>query len=353
MPVATPPAQWVLTTDPDRATDPDPQDTLLSLDADRDTPPEEKTRSFQTSLCWYICAPGFHQPSKTTQETVYPVLITLAGSLQAYRTTRTNFQMGTYGRLHPLGSSPHRGHLRVDIGPSSLYRWTSQQILTPATGMTDTVFTADMPSLFDRTVTTGEDVPIQFCCVQPRWKAASLLQELQENTDLCRQVVAYAEDYGFLYPARTGQGWAHQAPHWDANELLAQVPSALEAIDYLQKRTYRPIPQSVAFRLQLYLEACHAGLFTHARPLPVTAPDRERQKWLDAGTAQEPTTLDNPTAWAQHPGPPGLTLHSALPPTATPTVVACRINPADFDGFLLDQVTRAYKLCPALLDPAR
>ena len=40
----TDPTDWVLTTDPDRATHPDPKETLVPLDLAADADPEEKTR---------------------------------------------------------------------------------------------------------------------------------------------------------------------------------------------------------------------------------------------------------------------------------------------------------------------
>src|SRR5579859_4126070 len=52
---------WVLTTDPARATRPDPKETLIPLDLAADADPEEKTRLFQTGLAWYVYTPGLHR----------------------------------------------------------------------------------------------------------------------------------------------------------------------------------------------------------------------------------------------------------------------------------------------------
>jgi hypothetical protein len=76
---------WVLTTDPDRATHPDPKETLVPLDLAAAADPEEKTRLCQTGLAWYVCTPGLHQPAKTTQDTRDPILLTIAGSPAAIK----------------------------------------------------------------------------------------------------------------------------------------------------------------------------------------------------------------------------------------------------------------------------
>src|SRR5689334_9473802 len=144
MSIRTLPTDWILTTNPDSAGD---TPALLN---EGDASSSEKTRAFQVSLVGYVCAPGFHQPRTPTQETVYPIWITLAGPAAAYRTVRANFRLGAYARLHPLGQSPHRGHLRVDLGPPTAYRWAPpQQISDPTMRMVDMVFTAYLPTLFD------------------------------------------------------------------------------------------------------------------------------------------------------------------------------------------------------------
>jgi hypothetical protein len=131
--------------------------------------------------------------------------------------------------------------------------------------------------------------------------------------------------------------------------LLAQVPLALEVFDYVQRRTYRPIPQAVPFRVQCYFEACRQGLVSHARPLAPRPADFELERWRAPATPHAPSTDDNPTAWAQHPGPLALTIHSAFPSTTLPTVVAAQIAQRDLDAFLLEQVASAHRLNPALL----
>jgi hypothetical protein len=142
--------------------------------------------------------------------------------------------------------------------------------------------------------------------------------------------------------------WPATAPRWTPDELLAQVPLALEVLDYLGRRTYRPIPQATPFRVQFYFEACRQGLLTQARPLPPRPLDADLARWRDPTTPREPPTAENPTAWAQHPGL-GLTLHSAFPPASLPTVVAAQLAQADLAAFLLEQVATAYRLNPTLL----
>jgi hypothetical protein len=330
---------WILTTNPDSTSD-----TALLL-TEGETSSSEKTRAFQVSLVGYVCAPGFQQPRTPTQETVYPIWITLAGPAAAYRTVRANFRLGAYGRLHPLGQAPHRGHLRVDLGPPTAYRWAPpQHIVDPSTHTADVVFTAYLPALFDIVPPPGDDATIRFCCCLAPWHQAALLAELQQDAPLCRAILDHAAALGLLGSARRGQPWPADAPHWTPDDLLALVPGALYSLDYLQQRTFRPIPQSAAFRLQFYLWACRQGLFTHAHPLPMDAPDRLRQAWQDPQAPHPPDGPDDPWSWAQHPGPLGLTLHTPLPPEARPVVLACQINAPDLDAFLLEQVALYYRL---------
>jgi hypothetical protein len=348
--MTTPSSDWVLTTDPDRATHADPTETHVPLDLAADADPEEKTRLFQTGLAWYVCAPGLHQPAKTTQDTRYPILLTIAGSAAAIKASRSNFQLGAYGRVHPIGERVHGGHLRLDLLPPGAYRWHASALTHPLTGQTDQMLTAALAALFERQVSVDAQ-QVTFAYALPTWRQARLLAELQAQPGLCAAIVAHAEGYGLLQQSAARTPWPSGAPRWTAEELLAQVPLALDVVDYIQRRTYRPIPQAAPFRMQCYFEACRQGLVSHARPLAPRPADFELERWRDPATPHAPSTADNPTAWAQHPGPLALTIHSAFPPPSLPTVAAAQIAQRDLDAFLLEQVASAHRLNPALLAP--
>jgi hypothetical protein len=344
----TPSPDWILTTDPDRAPHPDPRETLVPLDLAAAADPEEKTRLFQTGLAWYVCAPGLHQPAKTTQDTLYPILLTIAGSAAAIKASRSNFQLGAYGRVHPAGDRVHGGHLRLDLLPPSAFRWHASALTHPVTGQTDQMLTAALAALFERQA--GGDAPcVQFAYALPAWRQARLLAELQAQSALCAAILAHAEAFGLLHQSATRTAWPTSAPRWTVEEMLAQVPLALEVLDYVQRRTYRPIPQAAPFRMQCYFAACRQGLFTHARPLAPRPAGADLVRWCDPATPLAAPTAANPTAWAQHPGPLALTIHSAFPPAHRPPVVAAQVAQQDLDAFLLEQVAIAHKLNPALL----
>jgi hypothetical protein len=343
-----PTPDWVLTTDPDRATHPDPQETLVPLDLAADADPQEKTRLFQTGLAWYVCAPGLHQPAKTTQDTLYPILLTIAGSPAAIKASRSNFQLGAYGRVHPAGERVHGGHLRLDLLPPGAYRWHASALTHPVTGQTDQMLTAAHAALFERQASVDAQ-RVEFAHALPAWRQARLLAELQAQPALCAAILAHAEACGLLHQHPAHAPWPAAAPHWTPVGLLAQVPLALDVLDYLQRRTYRPIPQAAPFRVQFYFSACRLGLITHARSLSPRPADFDLARWRDPATPRDPVSPENPTAWAQHPGPLALTIHSAFPPADLPTVVACQIAQHDLDAFLLEQVAVAHRLNPALL----
>jgi hypothetical protein len=208
----------------------------------------------------------------------------------------------------------------------------------------DTVWTTYLPTLFDTVPPPSDDPIIRFCACLAPWQQAALLAELQQNRALCEEIIEHAQLVGFLQPGRRDSLWPPEAPHWTVDQLLELVPMALYSLNYLGQRTFRPLPQNSAFRLQFYLAACYQGLFTHARPLPVDAPDRMRQTWQEPEAQQAPSDPADPLAWAQHPGPIGLTLHTPLPPSERPRVLACQVNPADLDAFLLEQVALYYRL---------
>ena len=347
--MTTPSPDWILTTDPDRATQPDPKETLVPLDLAADADPEEKTRLFQTGLAWYVCAPGLHQPAKTTQDTLYPILLTIAGSAAAIKASRSNFQLGAYGRVHPAGEQVHGGHLRLDLLPPGAFRWHASALTHPVTGQTDQMLTAALAALFERPAGVGAQC-VQFAYALPAWRQARLLAELRAQAALCATILVHAEAYGLLHQsAIRSTPWPTGAPRWTAEEVLAQVPLALEVLDYVQRRTYRPIPQAAPFRVQFYFAACRQGLFTHARPLAPRPADSDLARWRDPATPRAAPTAENPTAWAQHPGPLALTIHSAFPLAHLPTVVAAQITQQDLDAFLLEQVAVAHRLNPVLL----
>jgi hypothetical protein len=349
--MSTATAEWVLTTDPDRATHPDPRETLVPLDLAAEADPEEKTRLFQTGLAWYVCAPGLHQPAKTTQDTLYPILLTIAGSPAAIKASRSNFQLGAYGRVHPAGERVHGSHLRLDLLPPGAYRWHASALTHPLTGQTDQMLTAAHAALFERQA--GVDAQrIEFAYALPAWRQARLRADLHAQPALCAAILAHAEAYGVLHQHAPQAPWPAAAPRWTTDELLAQVPLALDVLDYVQRRTYRPIPQAAPFRVQFYLAACRQGLLTHARPLAPRPADSDLVRWQDPATPRGAPTPDNPSAWAQHPGPLALTIHSAFPPSSLPSVVAAQIAQRDLDAFLLEQVAIAHRLNPVLLQSA-
>jgi hypothetical protein len=346
--MTTPSPDWILTTDPDRAIHPDLQETLVPLDLAADADLEEKTRLFQTGLAWYVCAPGLHQPAKTTQDTLYPILLTIAGSVAAIKASRSNFQLGAYGRVHPAGERVHGGHLRLDLLPPGAYRWHASALTHPGTGQTDQMLTAAHTALFERQA--GIDAQqVEFAYALPSWRQARLLAELQAHPALCAAILAHAEAFGLLHQHPTCPPWPASGPHWTPSDLLAQVPLALDVLDYVQRRTYRPMPQAAPFRVQFYFEACRQGLITHARPLAPCPAGSDLARWRDPATPRAAPTAENPTAWAQHPGPLALTIHSAFLPPHIPTVVAAQVAQADLDAFLLEQVAVAHQLNPALL----
>jgi hypothetical protein len=114
------------------------------------------------------------------------------------------------------------------------------------------------------------------------------------------------------------------------------VPLALDVLDYLQRRIYRPIPQAAPFRVQFYFAACRQGLLTPARPIPHRPADGDLARWRDPATPCDPVTAENPTAWAQHPGSLALMINSAFPAGTLPVIVAAPIAQRDLDAFLLE-----------------
>lgn len=339
---------WVVTTDPDRATNPDLKETLVPLDLAADADPNEKTRLFQTGLAWYVCAPGLHQPGKTTQDTLYPILLTIAGSAAAIKASRSNFLLDAFARVHPADQPVQRDHVRLDLTPTRAYRWHQSTLTFPGQDRIETVLTADMAEFFDRDPGVQAQ-RLQFCLALPPWRHQQLLTELHAQPALANAILAHAEAYGLLHSSPASTPWPATAPRLSADELLAQVPLALEIGDYLQRRTFRPLAQAAPFRVQLYFEACRQGLLSHARPMSPQPLEQDLTRWHDPATPLDSPSAENPTAWAQHPGALGLTLHTAFPPAYRPAVVAGSIAQADFDRFLLDQVTAAYTLNPALL----
>jgi hypothetical protein len=259
--------------------------------------------------------------------------------------------LGAYGRVHPAGERVHGGHLRLDLLPPSAYRWHASALTHPMTGQTDQVLTAALAALFERQV--GVDAQqVEFAYALPAWRQARLLAELQAQPALCAAILAHAAAYGLLHQHPARAPWPAAAPHWTTDELLAQVPLALDVLDYLQRRTYRPIPQAAPFRVQFYFAACRQGLITQARPLSPRPADSNLARWRDPATPRDSITAENLTAWAQHPGPLALTIHSAFPPSSLPTVVAAQLAQQDLDAFLLEQVAVAHQLNPALLQSA-
>jgi hypothetical protein len=96
--------------------------------------------------------------------------------------------------------------------------------------------------------------------------------------------------------------------------------------------------------VQFYFEACRQGLITHARPLSPCPAGSDLARWRDPAAPLAAPPAENPTAWAQHPGPLALTIHSAFLPTHLPPVVAAQAAQRDRDAFLLEQVCQARKV---------
>jgi len=294
--------------------------------------PPAKTRRFGAALVGYIAANDWWFGGAAAAENIRPIYATFAAGEGAMRPFLANLRLGLRAVVQPYhdplqwGNAPS-GYL--ELLRSGGYQALEQRVgsgpdgpLLLSTLYLPAVCTLD-PGLID-------PAAVAFVALTPQWWIRTQQALFYADRAAVAAVAAHIQALGLLDAPRPAGG-----PRWTLDELLALVPQAVHTVTYLERRTTRPLLNTAAFALQLWLAGLERGLFTLAHPVaagtrtPLYRPGQsdpaDRWHWA------RHTTPRYQTFWAYGVADLGL---------AEP--VACHTTHALVDTFLAAQVQRYF-----------
>lgn len=200
-----------------------------------------KTRQFSAVLLGYVTADTLLYGG----DVLRPLFMALTGSEAALRPLVMNLRLGHKGTVEKIkntsGWEGRKAKTWIEFLKSSGHEVTWQRS-TPAivTFCHNGLLQAD-PGMIDPDA-------CNFVVLTPKWWVAEQLKSL--TPDIIQPVLAHAKRL------RLNEfNNELSAPAFSDNEIIAMLPQAARFCHYLDKRTRRPLLNSYAFNLQLYLAA--------------------------------------------------------------------------------------------------
>ena len=292
-----------------------------------------KTREFRAGLVGYVAANDWWSGGSTGADNIRPVYVTFLAGEGAMRPFLANLRLGRRALIQPYqdqltyGGRAPTGYL--ELLKSAGYQALEQRVtggpqgaLLFSTLYLPAVCTLD-PGLIDPT-------GIRFVALTPQAWIRAQQASFSADSAAVAAVAAHVQALGLVGARRPAGG----SP-WTLADLLALVPQAVHTVAYLERRTTRPLVNTVAFSLQLFLAGLEAGLFSLPHP-------------VDAGTRTlryRPGDYDPADSWhwARHTGDPYQSFFAdGVAALGLAAPVACHRPHAAIDPFLAGQVTRYF-----------
>ncbi|MDQ2807383.1 MAG: hypothetical protein M3Z04_10810 [Chloroflexota bacterium] len=292
-----------------------------------------KTREFRAGLVGYVAAGDWWGGGSSGAENIRPVYATFVAGEGAMRPFLANLRLGRRAIVQPYrdqlvyGGSAPTGYL--ELLKSAGYQALEQRVTGGPQGATlfstlylPTVCTLD-PGLIDPT-------GIRFVALTPQAWIRAQQATFSADSAAVAAVAAHVQALGLVGTPRPAGG----AP-WTLADLLALVPQAVHTVAYLERRTTRPLVNTVAFSLQLFLAGLERGLFSLPHP-------------VDAGTRTlrfRPGDYDPADRWhwARHTTITYQTFFAdGVAALGLAAPVACHHPHTVIDPFLAQQVTRYF-----------
>jgi hypothetical protein len=110
----------------------------------------------------------------------------------------------------------------------------------------------------------------QFVMLPPLWWVAAQKEKLYQDMELCERVLAHAKAVRLHKFGNVG---------FSEKDLVAQLPQAAYFAAFLDRRTRRPLPDTLDFYLQLYFYALKDGIATRHAPLREHESINRNEKW--------------------------------------------------------------------------
>lgn len=210
-----------------------------------------KTRQFSALLLGYMTADTLLSSS----DPLRPLFMVLTGSEAALRPVVMNLRLGRKGSVEKVkakdsGWEPRTTKTWIEFLKSSGHEVVWQRG-TPATVTFchNALLQAD-PGMIDPTA-------CNFAVLTPKWWVDKQLKAL--TPDIIQPVLAHAKRL------RLNEFDNElSAPAFSDDEIIAMLPQAARFCHYLDKRTRRPLLNSYAFNLQLYLAALSGRIASFA-----------------------------------------------------------------------------------------
>jgi hypothetical protein len=285
-----------------------------------------KSRQFSAELLAYVTADSLWPGGQADTDNLRPIWAMLGGSEQELRAFVANLQLGHLAAIPKEGYS-RSAPTRFEFLKSGGYRYVWHKVSgltfggqeggnSPAQQLA--LVTIYQPELFRLDPGMVDPELCRFVMLPPLWWVERELARLREDEISCAHLLAHARALGL-------EGWGLG---FEAEEILSQVPAAAYFAAYLDRRTQKPIPDSLDFYLQLYFHALREGIATlslHPASANPYRNDSAKEAW---GWARHKTAKNTSQSY--------LEIDTHLVGLASG--VAVNVTQARLDKFLAEQV---------------
>ena len=259
---------------------------------ERNNTSERKSRAFSAYLVSYLCADSLWPGGAAGGNTIRPIWLRLAGSEQELRAFVANLQSGYKASLQETDQPFTRSITRIELLKRAGYRFIWQKVELDGRKMA--VVTAYLPQLLRLDPGMVDPVMAEFVLMPPQWW---LLRETGNLSEAQLQpVFNHASKLGILKQlpkpsasSTKGKGKPVVGDNSGQDAILTKVelvqwlPVAAYFAAYLDRRTTRPLPDSLGFYCQLLFSAMREGFAVLAKANSANA-NNDKDKWEWART---------------------------------------------------------------------
>lgn len=212
-----------------------------------------KTRRFSAVYLSSIRADILWDGGRTdTGRVERPVFLAVAGGDTALRPFLANLRMGRRADIKTEDNRRYDESLAIQLLRSTRYDEVAQRH-----GDT-TIVQLLHPDIWPVEPGMVDPDHVSFLSIAPAWWHREQLDDLLADRELAGRVLAHAERTGLRLAPNQGTS-RNSKPDLTDDELLDLLPDAARFIQYLDRRTRRPIPNDPAFYLQIFIYALARG----------------------------------------------------------------------------------------------
>lgn len=279
-----------------------------------------KSRSFSVAGLAYVTANSLWEGGQTKTDVIRPVWLMLAGSEGEVRPFVANLQNGRKAVLTNAQTETSQQYYgrskppQLECIKTGRYRYVWQRGGGRAGDIA--VVTAYQPDLFALEPGMIDPHEVKFVCLTPLWWHETQMKLLKADRKLCQRLLAHIN--------RAWPGLGSGNGTFSQQDLLELVPRAAYFAAYLERRTRRPVIDTLEFSLQLYVQA----LSSQVAYLASSSTDR-----------QHTTNSTSPDLWSfARPTDRDYFVERGTASVGLLPGVVCKTPQSEIDAFLAQQV---------------